>query len=527
MEVWADPEIKEDDPNNANFPRSNLTLESAPIFPGDSFKWNFIKQFDGSYKITSALNFKYRLNVYGSDTNNAEVEVLKNGTQTWDICSAGSGLYYLKPSISGERVMETFFGTSTIDPYVTKQSVRINPHSNNDDMQWELVNVATMHNDIYNDVSESGYLLEGMKMRKGANSPVISTIRLLLAELEYCTWQSITAAAAAGVQNIFDDDVLDLINDFKADEQISNSGDDAGVIDLQVWTCLWLAVIQKPMSAGFNQLFTDAGEEGMYANGKVPICRSLKSFFRFYGELGGDTIKMSMPTDNKLLFKYYPKIYVEGLDSIQSSHRPAYETAIKDRIEAGVKRWDSFLYIYGVNCEIEVEVLNSQIVADKSQANIILTPVVTLSDIQQQLNSAIPLFVQINTAHNISIISLIYEHFEGSLHNMVPESIIWSYNNKNTILFREFDINTTMSYNPSTNTATITGINHVLDVDLIMHEFGHVLGIFDAYAYEYGSSIFCPGVSDNELIGWDSTKTDVMRSSSDVTNLHAKMLLFA
>jgi hypothetical protein len=60
-----------------------------------------------------------------------------------------------------------------------------------------------------------------------------------------------------------------------------------------------------------------------------------------------------------------------------------------------------------------------------------------------------------------------------------------------------------------------------------MHEFGHVLGIFDAYAYEYGSSIFCPGVSDNELIGWDSTKTDVMRSSSDVTNLHAKMLLFA
>ena len=44
---------------------------------------------------------------------------------------------------------------------------------------------------------------------------------------------------------------------------------------------------------------------------------------------------------------------------------------------------------------------------------------------------------------------------------------------------------------------------------------------------QLGSSIFCPGVSDDELKGWDSTITDVMRSSSDVTNLHAKMLLFA
>ncbi|PKM62785.1 MAG: hypothetical protein CVU97_03565 [Firmicutes bacterium HGW-Firmicutes-21] len=119
----------------------------------------------------------------------------------------------------------------------------------------------------------------------------------------------------------------------------------------------------------------------------------------------------------------------------------------------------------------------------------------------------------------------------SSLH-FLPED------NENEICFNFWNKNIRLIYNKNGRIDSIrTKYNGVIDDYSIndnwyVRYYSHPRNLGEVISEEDSglrSLIFCPGVDvQNELPAWDSTKYDVMEGSyHDVTNLHAKMLLFA
>jgi hypothetical protein len=203
------------------------------------------------------------------------------------------------------------------------------------------------------------------------------------------------------------------------------------------------------------------------------------------GTIGNDTIKLTLAA-NYLTIDYFPKIYVceeytdKGYDYLTDSYidivktRQASQAMYNDyvsRLIDGIKQWaQQNVMIQGVPLDISVNVTPTQ-VNKKSEADLVVL------------------------AHNYTAGSQVRT-------TLIPP---WSPSVKPHMSLGDVEY----------PTFTDNGIVYDMFTIYASHEFGHVLGLFDAYGYGNhflgGDLIFPPAPSTIE--GVSIPKDDIMRSA--------------
>ena len=177
---------------------------------------------------------------------------------------------------------------------------------------------------------------------------------------------------------------------------------------------------------------------------------------------GGDTVRMTI-TGNHMHIAYTPKFYFGKFADCMTEKE---KEAVVKEFEKGFKEWAGSYTIYGLNVTVEVNVI-SKIVTEKSDSNI---------------------------------------RFEETqlLRSMVPGAMTWSPTNALVMYIRE---------------GTPQNISHKLP----MHEFGHVLGLGDAYGNWGINAKAAPDITvSNDVMYSDWGLADWI-----VTDLNIEMILWA
>ena len=141
--------------------------------------------------------------------------------------------------------------------------------------------------------------------------------------------------------------------------------------------------------------------------------------------VGGNTVRMAIK-ENTIEIRYSPKFYFDSSLCMTDKEK---QTFIDNAIE-GVKRWAGSYEVYGISTTINVTVDTPVTVKTSSESNI-------------------------------------YVKKGDVLATMVSDAVFWS---------KSENLGITVRYEDK---------RYAWDAaNLIQHEFGHVLGLFDAYSYE-------------------------------------------
>jgi len=365
----------------------------------------------------------------------------------------------------------------------------------------------------------------------------------------------------------YDARLLTAVTRFKNQLGFSNAGDNRGVVDLDVWTALWRGFFHSGALDRSRYLREYWRERD--TDGRIPISRTVQHALEFSHFTLGRQNRMTMQVfENTVTLTYNPRIFLRDISSVPAENREDIATRVKEQIEEGVRRWRGPYTIYGAPVNVVMNV-SAEIVPREGMAEIIVTRRVNPGDIMNRLPSQIRrlllrpiLAVSVFNAATQPLLSaalmavipplltladVIHSSLEnGQFAPMVPQSAVWNRGGRNEVLL-QWDIN-----------APLAGM-----ASLMAHEFGHVLGLFDAYDYSVQApnltpwrwvpefavdwtadrlqelqeiigrvfaAIFSSGVSVAQLISWGSNRNDIMfqqYSPWEVTNLNIEMLLLA
>lgn len=190
---------------------------------------------------------------------------------------------------------------------------------------------------------------------------------------------------------------------------------------------------------------------------------------------GGSTIRMKI-SDNTIDIYYTPKIYFDSAWCMAEADKVIFA----ENIVKGVSEWDGEYEIYGLTTTVNVHVDDPQFVDKLDDATIYYHKRNPLED-----------------------------HFHMT--SLVFDATTWNPNKKLTVKLQDSELNLDQSR-------------------VIMHEFGHVLGLFDAYSYigHFGETL---GTFINPEIPFTRAgKNDIMRRTgynSVVSDNNIEMLLWA